>query len=214
MNRAIEPYNLGTYHLNVTEDYDRALSYFKLSIAANPEYSSAYGAAAECFIRKGDLVEAGKRIEAALSRWPRKAPFHHTMSFVLLKAGDYDGAIKEAQVALSLDPEMFRTLGILGEAFRLKGKIASAANYWERYLQTNPDFLEGNLALIELYARQNRKDDLSRTIGRVMVLKGSKSWASMISQLNKKAYAMAYTPVPEKIIGIVRVHLKSAIGPL
>lgn len=48
------------YHLKMTRDYDRALGFFQSAIEADPNYFPEYNDTALCFIRKEDMVEAGK----------------------------------------------------------------------------------------------------------------------------------------------------------
>jgi tetratricopeptide (TPR) repeat protein len=206
-NRGINLHNIGIYHLYVMRDYDKALGFFQSAIKAYPGNWLSYQTTAECFIGKGDLAEARKRIVAALSEWPENAVLRYTLGFVLLKVGEYDHAVKEARRALSLNPDLHGALCILGEASRRKGNDRAATFYWERYIEKKPNDLQGNLALIELYARQNKKDDLSRTIGKLMVLKGSRSWRELINQLARDANRMVFIPDPEAMISIIRGSL-------
>jgi hypothetical protein len=83
--------------------------------------------------------------------------------------------------------------------------------YWKRYIEKNPNDLEANLALIELYARQNKKDDLSRTIRKLMFLKGSKSWCELMDQLLRDPKIAVYTPHPEEMISIIRMNLNNQL---
>jgi tetratricopeptide (TPR) repeat protein len=207
LNRAINLQNMGLYHLSVTGEYDRALGFFKSALEVSPGYGPAYHGAAVCFIRKGDLTEAESRLMAALSIWPDSANLRNAQGFVLLKMGKYDQSVKEAQQALLLNPDLSDALCILGEASRSKGNYGLATLYWQSYIEKNPNDLQGNLALIELYARQNKKDNLSQTIGKLMVLKGSKSWHELINQLVRDSNRMVYIPDSEPMISIIRGNL-------
>jgi len=206
-NRGVNLHNLGMYHLLVTGEYDKALSFFQSAIEFYPGYWPAYQAVAECYIRKGDMAEAGNRLVEALSSWPEIADLRHTLGFVLLKVGQYDHAMKEARRALSLNPDLSNALCVLAEASRRKGNDRLAIIYWQQYIETNPNDLEANLALVELYARQNKKDDLSRTIVKLMSLKGSKSWHALLDQLLRDTKIAAYTPDLEEMISIIKVNL-------
>jgi len=210
-NRGINLYNIGTYHLYVKGEYDRALDLFRSAMEIYPGYWPAYHDTAICFILKGDLFQAGKTLLVALSSWPDNASFHHAMGLVLLKAGKDDQAIKEARRALALDPDLSAALCVLGEAFRRKGGYRLATVYWKRYLEKNPNDLEGNLALIELYSRENDQDALSRVIGRVACLKGSRGWHEFIGQVLRDKKVLTYTPDPGKIVSIIMENLN---GPL
>lgn len=207
VNRGVNFHNLGMYHLYVMGDYNKALGLFQSAIEAYPGYRPAYQNAALCFIWKGDMAEAGRRLVAALSLWPDDADLRHSLSFVLLKTGKYDEAIKQARQALRLNPDIYNALCVLGEASRRKGNYALATVYWKTYIEKKPNDLEGNLALIELYSKLNNKEALSQTIGKLMSVKGSKNWQTLIDQLLKDTKSLVYTPVPEEITSIIQANL-------
>jgi len=210
LNRGVNLYNLGVYHLYVKGDCDRALELFRSARDAYPGYWPSYHDTAICFILKGDLLQAGKTLLVALSSWPDNASLRYAMSLVLLKAGKDDQAIREARRALSIDPDLSGVLRVLGEASRRKGKERLAVVYWERYLETNPNDLEGNLALVDLYSGGNDRDALSRVIGRLICLKGSRGWHELVGRVLKETKALAYIPDPEEIVPIITDNLNGS----
>jgi protein O-mannosyl-transferase len=206
MNRGVTLYNLGMYYLNVTGEYDKALNLFQSAIKAYPGYWPPYNDAAVCFIQKGNLAEAGHRLVKALSIWPENAHLRHTLGFVLLKMGEYDEAVKQSRRALSFDPDLYNSVSVLGEAYRRKGDYILATFYWKEYLKKYPTDLGANLALVELYARQKKKDDLSRVIGKLIFLKGSKNWCELMDLLVKGKKPAAYIPDYDDIISIITTY--------
>lgn len=206
-NRGTNLHNLGMYHLNITGNFDKALGFYEAAIEAYPGYWPSYHDAAVCFIRKGNMAEAGRRLVAALSLWPENAELRHSLGFVLLKMGQYDEAIKQARHALSFNPGLSNSLCVLGEANRKKGNHSLAKIYWKKYLEKNPNDLEGNLALLELYSRDGDKEALSRIIGKLMYLKGSMDWRELIEQILRDKNRSAYIPHPGETISILRRHL-------
>ncbi len=206
-NLGVNLYNLGMYHLHVKGDHEKALALFRSAMETYPGYWPAYHDAAVCLIRKGDMSTAKRTLMAAVSSWPDNACFRHTLGFVLLKEGKYDQAIQEARRALSLDPDLSGALSVMGEAFRRKGGDRAAIFYWERYIEKNPNDLEGILALIDLYSRENDREALSRVIGKLMCLKGSKGWDELIGQVLRDPKSHAYLPDPEELIPIITGHL-------
>jgi len=203
-NRGVNLYNFGMYNLNITKQYDKALSFYQKAIKIYPGFWPSYHDAAVCYIRKGDLAEAGRRLVEVLSLWPDNAEMRHTLGFVLLKSGKYDDAIKQARQALSFNPELFNSFSILGEAYRKKGNFNMAIFNWNKYLERNPNDLEGNLALIELYYKTNNFDQLCRTIGRLNLLKGSAGLEPLMDQLLNDKILLVYTPDYKEIISIIR----------
>jgi tetratricopeptide (TPR) repeat protein len=208
LNRGVNLYNLGVYHLHAKGESDRALELFRSALEAYPGYWPAYHDTAICHILKGNLFEAGKTLLVALSSWPDNASLHHTMGFVLLKTGKYDQAIREARRALSLDPNLDNALCVLGEAFRRKDSYRPATVYWERYIKKHPNDAEGNLALIELYDKSGDRDALSQTIGRLLCLKGSQGWHAFVGGVLRDTRPLAYTPEPEELVAIITGSLR------
>jgi len=206
-NMGYNHHNIGMYDLHVAGDYDGALSSFRAAIDTAPGLWRSYNGAAECYIRKGNMAEAGKWLSEALTIWPDNAQLLYTYSFVLLKLGKDAEAAKEARRALSLEPAQYNALGILGETFRRNGNVRMAVFHWERFVQKKPMDLEGHLALIELYSRQKSEDKLNRIIGKLMVRKGETSWEELIDQLLANENAASYIPKRDKIIAIIRNHL-------
>lgn len=211
MNRGVTFHNLGMYYLNVTGEYDKALNLFQSAIKAYPGYWPPYNDTAVCFLQKGNLTEAGNRLMKALSIWPENAHLRHTLSFVLLKYEKYDEAIKQAKRALAFDPDLYNSFSVLGEAYRRKGNYKLATLYWKEYLKKNPKDLEANLALIELYDRQKKKDDLSRIIGKLIFLKGSKNWCELMEPLIKGKKPAAYIPSSDNVISIIRNYINDQL---
>ncbi len=205
-NRGVTLHNLGMYHLNITKQYDMALKSFLEAIEIYPGFWPSYHDAAVCFIRKGDLAEAGRRLVNALSLWPDNAEMRHTLGFVLLKLGQYDEAIKQASRALSFNRKLFNSFSILGESYRRKGNFNTAIVNWEKYLENNPNDLEGNLALIELYYKTKNWDQLCRTIGRLTTIKGSAGLDALVVQLSNDKVLLVYTPDYKLILSIVHKH--------
>ena len=207
--RGVILYNLGRYHLKVTKDYARALEYFQAAMKAYPGHWQACHEAAICFILNRNLEEASKTLLTALSRWPDNPELRRTYSLLMLKTGNYDQAIAEARRALAGDPNQYGALSVLAEAFRRKGDKKAATFYWEKYSEKQPHNLQGSLALVELYAQQDRNDDLSRTIGKVMILKGSEPWARFIRANVKETSLVAHTPDTDELIHIIENYFNA-----
>lgn len=207
-NRGINLHNLGMYYLNVSREYDKALTLFESAIKVYPGYWPPYNDAAVCFIRQGNMAIAGKRIVDALLIWPNNADLRHTLSFILLKMGQYNEAIKQAHKALSYNPNLHNVFCVLGESYRKRGNYKAATLYWEQYIDNKPNDIEANLALMELYHLQNNRVDLSRTIGKLICLKGLKGWKDIIDQLKKDTNFIVYTPISEIIIPIVKGNMR------
>lgn len=211
-NRGVNLYNLGAHHLYIKGEYDTALTFFRSALEVYPGYWPVYNDLAACLVRKGDISEAHNTITTALSSWPENASLHCTLGLVLLKLGKYDQAIEEARHALALDPDLAGAFRVLGESFRKKGKIRPATVYWERYEEKKPDSLEGKFALVELYAATGDDNALSRTIERLICLKGSQNWHDLIERVEKETSLPAYLPRSETVIPIIADHIQESLS--
>lgn len=203
-NHAVNLYNIGMYHSAITHDFDKALDHFESAIKIYPVYWPAYNDTALCYLQKGNLAEAGKQLVKALSIWPNNATLRYSLGLVLLKSGKYQAAAHEARRALTLNPELHKARCILGEVAREQGNYSLATHYWTEYLTHYPKDVEANLALIELYAHQNKQEKLPCVIGRLMFMKGEKTWLEFIDQILKAQEPSAYIPIPEKLITIIK----------
>jgi protein O-mannosyl-transferase len=175
-NRGVFLHNYGSYFMHVKKDYDRALELFRSAEEIYPAYIPIHHETAMCHLWKGDIGKAEQILEKKLSQWPDDARLRRAYSRVLLEEGRYDRAIVEAKRVLSVEPDNVGALAVLGEVFRRTGKDRLAALYWKRYVEQRPNIVEGYLPLIEIYAKLDRQAELSRTVGRLMVLKGERTW--------------------------------------
>jgi tetratricopeptide (TPR) repeat protein len=200
-------YNMGRYHF-CKKDYPKALAHFETAVKMEPRYSNMWVSLAQTQIQLGDLKAAESATRKALRRGPENVRLNAMLSFVLLKQGANADAIRYGWKTLAIDPEYSDVMRVLAEAYRRTGRIDRAVYLWERYLRDYREDIEGHLALIELYAETGQTDKLDRTIARVMMLKGPKSWRGLIADYGKDAAAHAYTPDSQRLLSIILNRLK------
>jgi tetratricopeptide (TPR) repeat protein len=113
---------LGEYYF-IRGDDDQALKYFNKSIIGYPlgaKQALSFDRMANIMMRRGNLVDAEKMALKAIELKPHEAGFYQTYSAVLNKKNQPDEAIKQAQIALKLDPESHWPYIFLAEAYRIK----------------------------------------------------------------------------------------------
>jgi tetratricopeptide (TPR) repeat protein len=202
--------NIGSYYI-LKKNYETALSYFKTSIKIHPNDSRTWVLFAKTQIKMCDLKGAEITIQQAMAKWPDQADFHALISFILLKQGRYDNALKEAWKSLVIDSEFTEVKRVIGEAYHHSGRYEQAITYWEGYVSKYRDDLEGQLALIDLYSKTGQKEKLDRAIARSMILKGSKSWRELMKEYTGELAAHAYEPDPEPLLRIIKRSLLNGI---
>ena len=113
---------LGEYYL-VTGNDEKAIEYYTKSITdymPNSYTSFAFNRLAYILMRKGKLEEAEKMIREAIEIRPSEAGAYETYSAILNKKKQPEGAIKQAQKALRLNPDSFMAYRNIADAYKLK----------------------------------------------------------------------------------------------
>jgi len=80
----------------------------------------------------------------------------------LLVQGDESAALVELQALLKSEPNNLFALGNAGLICGRRGQLSLAAEYLSRAHHIKPDDLRLSLALLEVYAKSNRKQDTAR----------------------------------------------------
>ena len=126
----------------------------------------------------------------------------------MLKKGAYQEAIKIASRVMVRHPESTDVLKVLAESYRMKGQYEKAIHLWEQFSSANNNNLESQLALIDLYSKTGQTIKIDAAIGKVMLIKGSKSWKNLIKEYNKDMASHAFKPDP-LLVPIILSHLKN-----
>lgn len=202
--------NIGSYYFR-KKDYEKAMSYFTKAIKINPHDSKAQLIYAKTQIRLNELNKAEITTRKALAKWTTNVELKALLSFILLKQGKYENALKEGWNTLVLDIDYVDVKSVLGEIYRQKRQYERSISCWEQYADKYRNDLEGQLALIDLYSKTGQLEKLNRTIARVMILKGSKSWRELMKEYTGELAAHAYEPDPELLLGIIKRSLLNGI---
>jgi tetratricopeptide (TPR) repeat protein len=122
-------------------DHEKALVAIQKAISADPRNPNAYVQLALIHSAMGDDNKARMAVEEALKIDPNYAPAHQRRAAQLRRAKDFEGAIREAKLALSLkpDPEFqvyaHLTLGLTYEELK---RYDDALNEYREAIRTNP----------------------------------------------------------------------------
>jgi protein O-mannosyl-transferase len=139
---------LGEYYF-ISGDDDKALKYFIKSIVGYPlsaKHALSFDRMAKIMMRKGNLEEAEKLALKAIELKPYEPAFYQNYCAVLNKKNRPDDAIKQAQIAIRLDPDSYFPYFYLADSYRLKNN----KNAMEHFLKI------GNMLMAK--ERQSKKE--------------------------------------------------------
>ncbi|MCK9231038.1 MAG: tetratricopeptide repeat protein [Syntrophales bacterium] len=203
LNEAVTLNNLGSYYSHVKKDFNGALMFFEAALKVHPAYWPAHHGSAGALANKGAFAESEARLVEAINIWPDNDALRLLYAFVLLKLEKHEQAMQEARYALSLNSGASYAFCILGETLRRGGEIERSALFWEKFIERHPDSIQGHLALVELYNILQERDKLAQSVGRLIILKGSKRWSEFIRNFKVGDPAHVYCPDPEHVISII-----------
>ena len=127
-------YQRGLWHVFKISREDDALAqkYFQQAIDIDPAFAGGYKGLAVAYLQAATLfhtrspAEAYRSAEAlarqAIALDSTDAEAHSTLATAMLRHGDYDGALAQAEIALAMSPNLALAQGTLGEALIFSGQ--------------------------------------------------------------------------------------------
>ncbi len=129
-------------------DDNMALMHHEKSLQLDPTNHTSYRRIAEIMIRKNRLPEADQWIRKGLSIKPWSYAYHAILARILLKEGNPDAAIKEAQISLALNGNQPEPYIVISDAFRLKKNHAMADHF--RWVAESPSIQDPSFQTVPL----------------------------------------------------------------
>jgi adenylate cyclase len=142
-------YQRGLWHFNKANAEDNALAqkFFQQAIDLDPSFSSGFGGLAMAQGRAPDfqalglteilgLMEALARRAVALNGADAEA--RSVLSNALMRRGDYEGALTEAEQALATTPNLAHAHHVLGAALIFSGRPKEGLAALERSIRLDP----------------------------------------------------------------------------
>lgn len=135
-------YNLGLTYQRI-EDQKKAAFYFKRTLRYDAEYVKAYFNLGLAEYYLGQYKQAEKTFQEYSKRVPNDPDGYQSLAEIALKLNNLNGAEAQYKKALAVDPNYDGALFSLGELFGTKKKFDVSADYFQQYLQHNPNDAEG-----------------------------------------------------------------------
>ncbi len=121
-------------------NWPKAEADFQFALELAPEQPNVLNYLGYAWTERGqNLVQARQMIERAVQQRPNDGSFIDSLGWVLLRAGDAPGALKNMQRAVELQPEDAVINGHLGDAMAAMGRWREAEYQWRRALLLKPD---------------------------------------------------------------------------
>ncbi|MDY6972528.1 MAG: hypothetical protein SV775_09390 [Thermodesulfobacteriota bacterium] len=198
---ALPAHNLAQYYLSMGQ-VDKAEALFRKALGFCPLLPRAVDGMAKVMFLKGMLGEAEKKVRKAISLEPEYAPYHRTLSVILLRKGLTDAAIKAAFKARTLNEDFDEPLYILGEGYRIKKHWRKAALYFERFLDKRPGSIEARIALIEIYSSIGDKALERHQVFSLMKEKGSTSLIDILADYDAQVNFLDSSRIETVLISV------------
>jgi tetratricopeptide (TPR) repeat protein len=201
-------YSMGRYHF-LMKNNNEALAHFETAIKIRPHHANTSVGLAQTQIRMDNLDAAEETIRQSLVNNTNNVNLNAMLSFIMLKKKAFPEAINSGWKTLMIDPEFTDVRRVLAETYNRIGLHERAIQLWEDYLDHYPDDLEGCLALIDLYAKTGKTENLDGMIGKIMAIKEGQSWRNLIDEYQNDLADHAFEPDSRKLLAIIRTRLKN-----
>lgn len=200
--RAVQEHNLGLYKFTDGK-YDEALACFEKSDRLMPFYISNIVHMAKIRFIKNELPQAYNIITSSLKRYPHNQDLNELLCLTLLRENKFPEAAVCAKSMLQHNLTNPFPLAVLAQTSRNKGNLPTAISLWRFYQQFYPHDPSANMALIELYAENHEQKMLSNEIGRLLCLKGNKSWQVYFNEYFSAKNLSPYRPDYDALKSII-----------
>ena len=157
---------------------DTAIDLLVPTLSARPKDAAARTMLAEAYWRKFEYNpsdstlagRAGEHAGTALALDRSYAPVHVVLAMINFGQGRYDGALGEAQTAMSLDPRLSRAWRERGRVHFRLGQREQAEKDFLQAVALDPDDWTAHNSLGAVYLNLNRLDEAIAEYERVQVL--------------------------------------------
>lgn len=130
---------LGTVSWGRCGVYENSETFWRDTLAKNPNAWLAHNNLGYVLANQGDLVGATWHYEEALRLKPGYANAHNNLGNALVQVGKIQEAIGHYKEALRIDPDYANAHNNLGNALERTGKIEEAIEQYKQALRINPD---------------------------------------------------------------------------
>jgi serine/threonine protein kinase/tetratricopeptide (TPR) repeat protein len=159
------------------ENLESAITVFRHALETDPKYSLAYAGLGQAYLNKYErdrqskwMDQARQSCQQAVALANDLATGHICLGMVYNSTGQYEGAVREFQVALQRDPLNDDGYRGLAHAYQLLGKTAQAEQTFQKAIQLRPQYWGGYAWLGSFYYNAARYDEAAREFTQMIAL--------------------------------------------
>ena len=150
--------------------HGKARAYADRALELDPENPDANTASSHVMLLDGRYIDAAFYARKATQTAPGSADTATLACFVLAFAGYPNEAVVHGEMAMTLSPHYPATyLGILGNAYRLAGRVEEAINAFKAYNARNPGF--GLVDMVIVYQQTNQPEEAKATAEQLLSIR-------------------------------------------
>ena len=139
-----------------TDDYEKALPYFKEAVKKDPGYVEAYFCIGYCYGQLGRYTEAISAFKEAIRIKPDYADAHNNLGVIYGELGRYTEALAACKEAIRIQPDFAKTHYTLGMIYGELGRYTEEVEAFKQTIRIQPDFAEAHYNLGVVYGELGR----------------------------------------------------------
>ncbi len=182
------------------EEFEKAISEYKETIAHNPKPTVFYNALGIAHSELKQYKAALDAYKKALALSPKKAEPHYNIGLVYLKQGTFSLAIDAFKQAIAIDAKWAEAHNGLAEVYLKQGLLSQAEKSYAKAVRLNPDRIGAILGLGQVYVKQTRFNEAITKFEKVIEIQRDNTDAHYqlaqiyikLGQKEKAASAMAF----------------------
>ena len=155
------------FHQHRRKSHEFARQMFERAIELDPGYALAHSGIADCcsFLFQyfdatpANLARAEAASRRAIELAPDLAEAHASRGLALSLSSGFEGAEKEFQTAMRLDPKSFEAAYFYARACMAQGKAEEAVKWYERAVAVRPDDFATLTLLADVYRGLDRNEE-------------------------------------------------------
>ncbi len=171
-------------------------TFWRKTLARNPDCWMAHGNLGVCFYNAGRNVEAAEHFRQAIQINPNYFEAINNLGLILAGQGRFDEAIENYRRAIRINPDYYIALNNLGLALAAQGRFDEAIKNYRAALRIRPDYYEALNSLGIALTARGRPDEAIADFQQAVWIEPHRAdfhlnWGVALDQLDRTREAVA-----------------------